>query len=301
MLLSYSLSGCVIIPIPRDSSPTDTRQNIAPGIVSPIIPGQTTKEEVFLTLGEPDEVSEDGSRLAYHWFKTKGTIILLAFMFIGGADFDKEYVFNITFNENNLVMETAVHDLGYTAYTGKEHLKFRIDRYQVFLDDNPDYKKLLKDHQINVGFFTSSNPGHCELGCDPMEMAKTAGNEAFSQYIRTAFITELKQVQAYSPLADITFTANFDKVEYPCGGAPFINKALGIEKYLVLTMTFVSSNGKSLMVQEKYKIPQSPIFDRPAQRLARAFRPAVQNLIGNLIRSPEFPALIKPLDADQGK
>ena len=256
-LLSFTLSGCVVIPIPRDSHPTGTRQSIAQEIVLTIIAGQTTKEEVLLTLGEPDEASEDGSRLAYHWFKTKGTIIVIGFMFIGGGDLDKEYVFNITFDENNLVMETAVRDLGYTGYTGREHRKIRIDRYQVSLDDNPNYKKLLKENQINVGVFTSSNPGQCELGCDPLEMAKTPGNEAFSQYIRTALITELNQAKAFSPLADITLTANLDKLEYTCDFLSIITEAMGKERYLVLTMTFGSSNGKSLKVQGKYKILRS--------------------------------------------
>jgi hypothetical protein len=302
LLLAFTLSGCVMIPIPRDSNPPGTRQNITPEIVSPIIPGQTTKEEVLMALGEPDEASEDGSRWAYHWFKRKLTIIGGGFGGVGAIDFDKQYVFNITFDENNLVMEKAVHDLGYTGYTGIEHRKIRIDRYQVSLDDNPNYKKLLKENQINVGVFTSSNPGQCELGCDPFEMAKTPGNEAFSQYIRTALITELNQAQAFSPSADITLTANLDQLEYTCDFLSIISELVGNERYLVLTMTFVSSNGKSLTVQGKYKILKGPsIHDSQAKRLARVFRPAVHDLIDNLFRSPEFPSLIKPLDADRGK
>ena len=302
LLLSFTLSGCVMIPIPRDSNPPGTRQNITPEIVSPIIPGQTTKAEVLLALGEPDETSEDGSRWAYHWFKRKGTFIWIN---IGGGfgafDLDKEYVFNITFDEKNLVLETAVHDLGYTGYTGREHRKIRIDRYQVSLNESANYKEILKEKQINVGVFTSANPGLCELGCDPFEMAKTPANEAFSQYIRTALITELNQAQAFSPSADITLTANLDQLEYTCDFLSLITEAMGKERYLVLTMTFGSSNGKSLTVQGKHKILKGSIHDSQAKRLARVFRPAVQNLVDNLFRSPEFPALIKPLDTDRGK
>lgn len=39
----------------------------------------------------------------------------------------------------------------------------------------------------------------------------------------------------------------------------------------------------------------SPILKgETCEDLARAFRPAVQNLIGNLIRSADFPILAKP-------
>lgn len=36
-----------------------------------IIPGQTTRGEIFLILGEPDQGSSDGSRVVYKWAKVK--------------------------------------------------------------------------------------------------------------------------------------------------------------------------------------------------------------------------------------
>src|SRR3972149_9007307 len=69
-------AGCVIIP--TDYHTPDSRTNVREETTITIIPGQTTKEDIFLALGEPDEVSPDGSRLVYHWTKVKAIWIVVA-------------------------------------------------------------------------------------------------------------------------------------------------------------------------------------------------------------------------------
>lgn len=304
LLLSFFLSGCIVIPIPRDAHPPETRQNIKPEGPSPIVPGQTTKDEVFLILGEPDEASEDGSRVAYYWLKTKATVFLVAFNFFGVADWNKQYVFNITFDEKNVVLETTVQalealpGLGYPAGPGRVHQRspYLIERYS-FLPDKGKFEILPKGTQIKVGQFTSSIPGQSKLVCAPWELVKTPGDEPFSTYIRNAFIMELKQVEGFSDRANVSISAILDKVDYvtsetfdPAAGT---TGGMVVERYLVLAMTVSSSNGKTTAVREKYKIPMSPILSgSDCQDLAKGFLPAVQNLIGHLIRSPEFSALI---------
>ena len=134
----------------------------------------------------------------------------------------------------------------------------------------------------------------------------TPGDEAFPTYIRNALIMELNQAGAFSAQANITLTSNLDKEEYAHSDT-FVSSsvttgAMRGERYLVLVMTVKSSNGKSLTVRENYELPASPFLKgERCKDLARAFKPAVHNLIGNLFRSPEFPVLIKSLDDDQGK
>jgi len=69
-----------------------------------IIPGQTTKEDVFLALGEPDEVSPDGSRLVYRWTKVKAIVIIAMPGGGGGAEIPKKYQLIITFDGRGVVV-----------------------------------------------------------------------------------------------------------------------------------------------------------------------------------------------------
>jgi hypothetical protein len=90
----------------------------------------------------------------------------------------------------------------------------------------------------------------------------------------------------------VTLSGNLDRIEYNTTE----------KKYLSLMITVNSSNGKFLTVREKYKIPESHILSlHNCQELAKAFLPAVQNLISNLIQSPEFATLITQPDANLGK
>ena len=93
-------AGCVIIP--TDYHTPDSRTNVREETTITIIPGQTTKEDIFLALGEPDEVSPDGRQLAYHWTKVK--VFLAAFGGRGSEEFKKEYYLIITFDERGAVM-----------------------------------------------------------------------------------------------------------------------------------------------------------------------------------------------------
>jgi hypothetical protein len=302
MLPALSLGGCAIIPIPEDHYWNQTRQNISPETVAFITPGQTTKEDVILRLGEPEEISDDGSRLAYFWFKTKGSII---FYLVAGAvvaNIDYQYIFSITFDEKNLASGKGFYERRISGdrlklnpeSAEKERIGWRIERIDRYLveSENRDFKKIINEKKINIGPFTSSNPGQADFGCKSMGSIKTPGNEAYSMYVRKALISELDHLSAFSPQAEVTLSANLDRIDYDSSE----------KKHFSLMITVNSSNGKSLAVRGKYEIPGSPgLFDASCQDLARAFRPAVQNLIGNLIRSPEFPVLITPPDANQGK
>jgi hypothetical protein len=313
-LLFFVCNACVIVPVPWDSYLDETRQHITPVVLNSIIPGQTTKEEVFLILGEPDKASEDGSRLAYSWIKTKAKVLILAgggYSGVAGiADINKQFIFSVTFDERNVVLEKGVHERYLRRSPEEEYPEGRlwirvINRYDVQID-NKDFKGIINGKKINIGQFTSSNPGKSDLECPPLVFVKTPGDEAFSMYIRKAIISELNQVRAFSPQADVTITANLDSIEY-VHSSTFDEKfentgAMVTERYLVLVMTVISSNGRSLVIQEKYKIPMTPILKgETCQDLSQVFMPTVQRLIGNLIRSPEFPAMIKPLEADGGK
>ena len=97
VILGAMCAGCIIIP--TDYYHSDSRRNVRDETTTAIIPGQTTKEDLFLALGEPDEVSPDGSRLVYRWVKVKA--IWAAGSHYGGGgggEIPKEYQHIITFD-----------------------------------------------------------------------------------------------------------------------------------------------------------------------------------------------------------
>ena len=108
--LGAMCAGCIIIP--TDYHTPDSRTNVREETTITIIPGQTTKEDIFLALGEPDEVSPDGRQLVYHWNKVKAIWVVVpgpgpptSFGGGGGSgQLKKEYYLIITFDERGAVM-----------------------------------------------------------------------------------------------------------------------------------------------------------------------------------------------------
>ena len=96
------LSGCVI---PLDSYMPGSRHNIGAKTQSLLQPGITTKEEVFLLLGEPDYVRDDGQRIGYAWSKLKMVYILgVGFGTAAGGTVERNYLLRIRFDRDNRVV-----------------------------------------------------------------------------------------------------------------------------------------------------------------------------------------------------
>ena len=93
-----------------DRHTLDSRTNVREETTTTIIPGQTTKQDVFLTLGEPDEASPDGSRLVYRWIKVKALVFGPG---PGGTTLVKWYFLAITFDERGVVSHREVHSEKY--------------------------------------------------------------------------------------------------------------------------------------------------------------------------------------------
>jgi outer membrane protein assembly factor BamE (lipoprotein component of BamABCDE complex) len=82
-LLLIPLASCFVPPtLYRYSIPT--RGALDTEALKFIVPGQTTKEEVLLTLGEPESSLENGSILVYWWFsRSQHRAVEEVFLFIG--------------------------------------------------------------------------------------------------------------------------------------------------------------------------------------------------------------------------
>lgn len=108
LLLSALCTGC----IPVSYYTSGSRRNIQEKTAL-IVPGQTTREQVLLTLGTPDQVSPDGSQMVYSWEKVKA-FIGFGQMVPMKATQTSNLV--ITFDERNVVVKREIETRGFPAF-----------------------------------------------------------------------------------------------------------------------------------------------------------------------------------------
>lgn len=102
-VLCMIATGCVI---PTNYYTSDSRKNVTETMAELIVPGKTTKEDVFLSLGEPDWVSLDETSFTYRWTKVRAILIVPGSPYAGGGTggtFDRDYGLVIDFDNNGVV------------------------------------------------------------------------------------------------------------------------------------------------------------------------------------------------------
>ncbi len=98
-LMNFAFSGCIITPGGSDA----VRSNLNEETASKIIPGKTTRDDVLMMLGKPNELLENGKQFTY----TRKYELALAFP--GGLESGKQlnranrYLLIIDFDERGIV------------------------------------------------------------------------------------------------------------------------------------------------------------------------------------------------------
>ena len=156
---------------------------------------------------------------------------------------------------------------------------YSASRYSIN-SDNVVAMRTLNGKMINVGSFSATKAGEREIMCRGVGPIKTPDGEPFSEFVRKAFLDELKIASVYSASAPITLTGNLDSIDFSSASGDWN-----------LALTVKSSNGKSLSVNESYAFTSSFNGETACNQTAQAFMPAVQNLVGKVVRSQEFLAL----------
>jgi outer membrane protein assembly factor BamE (lipoprotein component of BamABCDE complex) len=108
------LAGCIIVPV--DYTQAGSRHNVSEKTAATLQPGESTKEEVLLRLGEPDRVSDNERLLGYAWTKVKALVVFGAYYTGGIAEVPKSSVLKLTFDaQDRLVAATVVSEWGETV------------------------------------------------------------------------------------------------------------------------------------------------------------------------------------------
>jgi hypothetical protein len=157
---------------------------------------------------------------------------------------------------------------------------YAAHRYSISAD-NVTALRHLGGKTLNVGPFVSTPPGVKEITCRAVGPIKTPDGEPFSDFVRKALIDELKIANAYAANAPVTLTGTLNRIDFDSANGSWD-----------LSLIVLSSNGKSMTVTERYTYTTSYYGETACNQTAQALMPAVQNLIGKLVRTPEFNALV---------
>ena len=134
--------------------------------------------------------------------------------------------------------------------------------------------------EVNVGEFTEASEMESPT-CNYKGPIETIDGENYAEFIRKAFVSELKFAGKYEASAPLTISGRLDRIEN--------STVTGTD--WTITMTFWMSNGRSISLTEHYNYHGSVVgtVDSTCGASAAAFVPAVQNLIGKLVAQiPQF-------------
>lgn len=173
----------------------------------------------------------------------------------------------------NLILATVVLSIsGCSTYA--------VNRYSVSTDNIISLKSL-NGVKLNIGTFTSSTESKAEIMCRGVGPIKTPDGQPFEKFIKKALTDELKIAEVYSSSSPVILSGNLDAIDFSSTSG---NWNLGL--------TIKSTNGKSVSVTENYSYTTSWFGETACNQTAQALMPAVQNLIGKVVRSSTFKRLI---------
>ena len=158
-------------------------------------------------------------------------------------------------------------------------------RYSISADNNVALKAL-KAGNINVGTFTG--PANFDNSCRAAGPISPPDDLSFAGYIQKALADELKVAGKYDDKTPkTTLTGELQQLSFSSSrGLTGGTWDIGLRLY--------SSNGKSMSVSEHYEFNSGFVADTACKQTAEAYYPAVQDLIGKLVKSPDFEALVTP-------
>lgn len=171
--------------------------------------------------------------------------------------------------------------LGVFLFTGCAN---KVHDYSISTNNIIDLKSFAKDgHTINLGEFTDEN-NESTLMCRLSTPVGTAKGVTFISYIKDAFKKELLVADLLDNDAKTTIGMKLNDIY---GSTVFGNA------YWEFDVTLNSSNGEKMSLVSRYDYESSYLATSACSEMQRSFVPAVQKLIGDIIKKDEFKNLLK--------
>ncbi|AXX93340.1 hypothetical protein CPU12_07815 [Malaciobacter molluscorum LMG 25693] len=160
----------------------------------------------------------------------------------------------------------------------------KVYDYSISTDNILTLKSFAKDGQtINLGDFVDNN-NESTLMCRLATPVGTAKGSTFISYIKDAFKKELVVSDLLDNDAKTTIGMNLNDIY----GSTLFGNA-----YWKFDVTVNSSNGEKMSVISRYDYESSYLATSACSEMQRSFVPAVQKLIGEIIKNHKFKDLLK--------
>lgn len=157
--------------------------------------------------------------------------------------------------------------------------------------ENVETIKELGSVQVFVEDFTATT-STSSIACRGAGSVVTPNKETFESYIHKAFVSELKLAGIFSETAPITLKGHFTKIDF--------NSNIGNGKW-AFELTATSDQDESVNIVSKHEFSTNWVADKACQQVAQALVPAVQNLIGDIVKHSKFKELISNEKQDLAK
>ncbi len=180
--------------------------------------------------------------------------------------------------KNKILISTSL--LATLLFTG---CGIKTNEYNVSAD-NVQTLRNYQDLKLDVSNFTASNKDESSVMCRLAETVSTPKGEPFSEYIKDAFVSELKMAGVYDKNSDLKISGNLNKIY---GSSMFGNA------YWEMDVTVTSSNGNSITVNTKRDYPSSYLASTACNNMGTSFAPSVKQLIGDILDHKDFSKLVR--------
>lgn len=140
---------------------------------------------------------------------------------------------------------------------------------------------------VNIGEFTDAS-FRKELTCNSLAIIQAPDNWFYADAIRYALIDELNQAARYDPASRVTITAHLNQIDFETESGSWI-----------IRMTFSSSNGRTMVMEEKNEYGSIPIGEAACTQAAFNYMPTLKKFMQKLLTSPEFAELTKDIPPPQ--
>jgi hypothetical protein len=159
-------------------------------------------------------------------------------------------------------------------------------RYSIS-EDNAKSIKRFGGGNINVGLFkmAAEFDNSCDITAGSVRMPD---NLSFEGYIQKGLVDELKNAGMFDDATPkITLSGTVEELSV------FSRRNIYTSTWKI-GLRVDSSNGKSVSVTDQFNFDAGPGSQADCQKIADAYMPAVQNILGKFINAPEFKSLITP-------
>jgi hypothetical protein len=147
---------------------------------------------------------------------------------------------------------------------------------------SPDNTKILQAYQGKAISMTSMQaPAAPDIDCRVTNgPIKTADGSSLPDFVKNAFNDELKHAGIYGT-HNGTLTGRINKISLSTSSS-----------HWVLSLTVISTNGKSLTVEDRYEFTGGPDVWTSCTNATHALTPAVQSVIKKTVSDPGFKDLM---------